>query len=83
MQTVFEHCDGLYSYGIFSQQKPFFGQQKGQKRATISVIKCPKSHDFKLCVFLAKWMFVIDYQVVTEKSLYHIVTLSLFAVLIE
>ena len=33
--------------------------------------------------FLDKWMFVIDYQVVTEKSLYHIVTLSLFAVLIE
>ena len=36
MQTGFEHCDGLYSYGIFSQQKPFFGQQKGLKQTTFS-----------------------------------------------
>ena len=36
MQTGFEQCDGLYSYGIFSQQKPFFGQQKGLKQTTFS-----------------------------------------------
>jgi hypothetical protein len=36
MQTGFEHCDGLYSYGIFSQQKPFFGQQKGLKQTSFS-----------------------------------------------
>ena len=46
-------------FGDFSQQKPFFSQQKGQKRVTFSEIKCLKSHDGVLYVFLTNGGFVL------------------------